>query len=479
MLQRPSCLVPLLLLTLVAVAQEAPRFEPKQLQQDFRILRSALEEGHSGIYRYTKKPDLDAIFDAAARMLDRPMDALEFYRIAAPAVAAVKCGHTQVAPPQDLLKSMGASLALFPFSVEVLDGKVYVYRDYATPGGKLAGREIRSVNGIAIDRILSTMTAAASGDGNIPTSRAWRIGRGRGFQRGLYPLLGIQSPFRVTLRSGGAKEESLDVDGILSAKLQEIAKERYPSDQRKDYNAEFRFEDGGKIAVLTVYGFGGTAGDPRKPLAEYFPDVFRQIREKGSTALVLDVRNNGGGADALGKQLFSFLWDEPFRYYDDLIINARTFAFKPYMERPRDIPADAVEHRADGKYHPVKHPNLGVQQPSQPHFAGKVFILINGGSFSATCEFASIAHFHKRAKFIGEEGAGGYYGNTSGLSAGIALPNTKVQANIPLQTYYMSVSGYKQADRGVMPDYPVRNTIADLLAGKDRAMEMALRLARQ
>src|SRR5258706_4830703 len=30
-----------------------PKLEPKLLLEDFRIARAALEEGHSGIYRYT------------------------------------------------------------------------------------------------------------------------------------------------------------------------------------------------------------------------------------------------------------------------------------------------------------------------------------------------------------------------------------------------------------------------------------------
>src|SRR5262249_21728087 len=162
-----------------------------------------------------------------------------------------------------------------------------------------------------------------------------------------------------------------------------------------------RFEDDGKIAVLTVYGFGGSA--QKKPLAEYFPDVFRQIHEKGSKSLIIDVRNNGGGADALGEQLFSFLWNEPFDYYNDLILNAPTFPFKPYIAAPRDVPAEQVELRDDKKSHNVKHPNWGRQQPGDPYFGGKVFILTNGGSFSTTCEFTSTVHFHKRAKFVGEE----------------------------------------------------------------------------
>jgi len=46
-----------------------------------------------------------------------------------------------------------------------------------------------------------------------------------------------------------------------------------------------------------------------------------------------------------------------------------------------------VERQPNGKYRALHHPNLGVQQPSMPTFAGKVLILINGDSFSTTAEF--------------------------------------------------------------------------------------------
>ena len=61
-----------------AFAQEAiaplPKFSPQQLAEDFQVARRSLEEGHSGIYRYTSKAELDRIFDAAAGSLTRPME---------------------------------------------------------------------------------------------------------------------------------------------------------------------------------------------------------------------------------------------------------------------------------------------------------------------------------------------------------------------------------------------------------------------
>ena len=60
----------------------------------------------------------------------------------------------------------------------------------------------------------------------------------------------------------------------------------------------------------------------------------------------------------------------------------------------------------------------------------------------------------------------------------LILPNSKLQLQFGILTFSMDASGYKYRDRGVMPDYPVAHTLADLLAGRDRDMELALSLAR-
>jgi C-terminal processing protease CtpA/Prc len=172
------------------------------------------------------------------------------------------------------------------------------------------------------------------------------------------------------------------------------------------------------------------------------------------------------------------LLDKPFKYYDDLVINAREFTFKKYVKLP-EVPADMVKRRPDGKYRALNHPNLGIQQPCKPTFKGKVLILINGDSFSTTAEFLSLAHFHKRAKFIGEESGGAYYGNTSGVVPALTVPNTKLIIYVPLVSYYLAVSGYPQAAHGVLPDYSIRYSIEELLAGTDKELALALEMARR
>jgi C-terminal processing protease CtpA/Prc len=80
------------------------------------------------------------------------------------------------------------------------------------------------------------------------------------------------------------------------------------------------FEDG-KIARITIHQFGGYA-DPEKKqgFRDFYKESFETIHTKGSKALIIDLRNNGGGEDELGQLLLSYLVDKPFKYYDDLVI---------------------------------------------------------------------------------------------------------------------------------------------------------------
>jgi C-terminal processing protease CtpA/Prc/ketosteroid isomerase-like protein len=459
---------------------QLPKHEREKLLEDFQIARSALEEGHSGIYRYTSKEKLDRIFDEAAKSLYRPMTALEFYRLLAPAVAAIKCGHTSVSIP-DALRQEINSTPVLPLHVRVLGNKVYVLRDFSSADHKLAGKEIRSVNGVPASRIVAQMIAATPGDGDVQTSRQWRISR-LNFSGLLVTLMDLRSPYDLVVADAGAKrEEKVHIEGIELPKLREASKAQYPQDQPSERAGEFKFLDDGKIAVMKINGFGGWVdAEKKKGLREFYKESFEQIQAKGSTSLIIDLRNNGGGEDELGKLLLSYLIDEPFKYYDDLIINNNTFNFAKYTNNPTfKLPPSAAERRDDGKYHRLGHPNSGINQPNKPTFTGKVLILINGGSFSTTSEFLSQAHFHKRATFIGEESGGGYYGNSSGSTATVTLPNTKLTVRVPLMTYYMAVSGYKAASHGVVPDHPVQYSIAELIEGTDKDMEAALKLARK
>jgi hypothetical protein len=470
--------VPLLLAVLLFVGgQSSPlpkKMEPELLRQDLQIAHKSLEDGHSGIYRYTPKPELDAAFDAASRRLDHPMNSMEFLRILAPAVAKIKCGHTSVRPPKSIDDALDETFPEFPLDVVVLGDGVYVTREYLPDTQNLAGLRIQKINGMPTKGILDVLLRGTPGDGDSRTARPSRISDS--FPWYLYVLGSMEAPFHVDFddpKSG--KTISVELSGITFRERQKVAAIRYPQDREPEDTADLKFKENDHIATLTVRGFYGKA--EKEELSDYFDDAFKQIQLHKSATLIIDVRDNGGGRDFLGKKLLSFLVDTPFFYYNDLVYNGREFDFFRYADDAKPIPDEMVEKRTDGKFHDIKHANLGIQQPSQPHFGGKVIVLMNGGSFSTTCEFLSNLHDKKRGIFVGEEAGGGYYGNTSGPSVAITLPNTKVRVRIPLRTYYLAVKD-GQPNRSILPDYGIAPTIGDLLSRKDPVMERAIELAR-
>ena len=444
------------------------------LQEDFRIMRRSLEQAHGGIHRYTRKAEMDRTFDRAYRKIDHPMTELEFWRLAAPVVAHIKCGHTSIRLPKTLQTQMETTIPRFPLIISVSGDRTYISQDLVQADSPLEGSELVSINDVPAKDLLKKFR---TGDGNTSKAKDYRISH-YGWYLDLVYAFGIESPFRVVYRDRDGKHQNETLTGLEMPSGNKAWEARNPA--KSETNADLQFLDNGKIAVLTIRHWYEFADPTRKiTFLDFLQQSFSEIQQKRSTDLIVDVRDNSGGLDAPGKQLFSFLWDKPFYYDTDINANAREFEHFKYAPGAKPLPTDRFELQADGKWHHIKHPNLGVQQPLQPNFRGRVFALMNGGSFSTSAEFLSVLHFHRRATFIGEEAAGGYYGCTAGRIDNVTLPNSKLQLGVGLVTYYQAVSGYKYRDRGVLPDYAVGYTIAELMAGKDKEMDLAIRLAKE
>jgi len=455
--------------------EPSARYTPAQLRVDLKVLREALEEGHPGIYRFTPKAEMDLAFRDTEKRLNHPLTALDFYRLLAPVVARVKCGHTSLLPSRANDDSLGDE-PLIPLEVAILNGKVYVARDLSAAGG-LDGAEIASINGVAIGRILAQMLAVAHGDGDSATAGPYQLSHRQGFARSLYLIAALRSPFHIRyVKDGRTAETSLA--GLPSKVMRDVERTRY-EERPAHGNATWRIFRSGSTGVLTIASFSGEAEDDT-PLGIFFERVLTETRDRHVSRLILDVRDNGGGEDKLGRILFSYFVDKPFRYYRDLIVNKLSFNFFQYVPGREPLPAnvnETVKPGPDGKYHVVGHPNWGIREPASPHFGGKAIVLMNGGSFSTTCEFLAMLHNHGGATFVGEETAGGYYGNTSGTDVAVVLPNSRLILPVPLVGYYMAIDGTAQGSHGIRPDFPVAYSIDDILAGRDRAMELALHQA--
>jgi C-terminal processing protease CtpA/Prc len=216
-------------------------------------------------------------------------------------------------------------------------------------------------------------------------------------------------------------------------------------------------------------------------------DTFKTLHDKGTKALIIDLRGNGGGEDEYGALLVSELTDKPFRYFDH--INIKTF--KPSFDEHLDghFEAGAVERfsketvaNPTGGYRLTSAmvDGLNEQQPAEQPFMGKVIILTEGGSFSCSGDVCAILHHLHRATFVGEETGGGYWGNNSGRMPTMTLPNSNQKFRFAFFGYWNAVEGDDAfRRRGTIPDVQVELKTADLLRGVDAQHDMAVKLAEE
>ncbi|HEX9509513.1 MAG TPA: S41 family peptidase [Puia sp.] len=424
---------------------QLPKMAPDALKSDFLLLRDTLQKVHAGLYRYKSKAALDPVFDSCLATIQDSMTVPDFYALTRFALAAIEDGHTNCKLPARVMNDYMSKVKVFPAMVMFMHNKAFIF--CCRQNADLDKTEILSIDHRSMDEIIRHLFDYITSDGGIQSRKNWELPED--FQLLYNVVFGAKDSYSITCKTqtGEIKTATLQSDTLKNF----ICAGPF---SRPDKYLRLSYRPG-NIAVLTLAtffnGFLETTGENFR---HFLDSSFNDMKDKKATKLVIDLRSNQGGNDNNGEMLYSYLTEKPFMYY-------------------------ASVETVKGKITEKDNPNLGLQQPNENNFKGKVYILINGRSFSGTAEFSSIAKSNRRAIFIGEECGGGYYGNTSGGEDMVTLPNTQIIARIPLVKYTLAVKKTRFEDRGVIPDHIIYPTINDIVEKRDSQLEYALKLAQK
>ena len=480
----------------------------EKLKSDVDFTYGKLQELHPKLYWYSTKKDLDHKFDSLKVTITEPMTSFDFFKKLSPVVAAVRQGHLAVYPPTKLMTKKETKALLKkgtgPFSqfdFELFDDKLYVVKNNSYNKKIKIGTEVVAVNGTKPIDLIKEYSQFYSSDGYNTTLKTRTSGKRFSTfftnENGIKDSLQYNFKFNDSLKTITIRREKEDTTGTQAKKTAKklVFKDKAKSKAlrkkkrvngyysvEKNYNRNLNFlEKDSSVAVLNIRSF--KIGDSKT----FYRESFAKIAAYNSKTLVLDLRNNGGGRVNEIADLYSYLADSTFVFLDKSEVVSKSSLFKGAYFYGGSFGVKAlkiifspiiysyilltVDKKQDGKNY------FETQTKPRPMnknaFKGKVYVIINGGSFSASSIISSNLKGSKRAFFVGEETGGAFNGTVAGFMPRVKLPNSDIQ--IRMGVLYMAPH-FKTATegRGIFPDMEIIPTIDDRIKENDPEMNWIL-----
>lgn len=476
----------------ITISQNTPIFLTKsQALEDLYWLRFSLEYVHPRLYKYDDKKTVDARFDSLGKGIGQKISGLDFLALITKANAKVHCGHLYTIAQGDLSKEVLKKKVL-PFYIQVVDGKLYLFND-CSDSSIPNGSHILSINGKSDNDILNALLPGIPSDGYIQTRKIKLLERYyfyafQGFDLYYYLFADRSNIFKIDYSTFGTNlRKTVTVKGISSEERKDILLHRYNIDEQiwfKTPSPKFEIDDKDNYAVLTVSrSFYDKKIDPN--FDSLLSSAFHSIKEKKVENLIIDLRNNEGGDENQQMELMSYLYDKPFRLYQNIYLSH--LDFRPLKPVIIERDTSTLLFNNDDEYMRKINDNLWInnyeysdnlqlKEPKSAVFKGKLYVLMNGTCFSSAADLISDLKKTTDAVFIGEESGGTFEGPTGGNEIVVQLPNSKIMVRISpnLQIGYL----YQKhpIGRGVLPTYPIKYTVQDIVQHTDLEMDFAKKL---
>jgi C-terminal processing protease CtpA/Prc len=487
------------------------------LQKDVDYVENKIQRLHPSADWYVSKEDLAAKFDSIRQIIKEPLTPNEFFFLISKPVSDVKQAHMSVQallPKQTSeetkrLKTKGKG-PLSQIKMIWHDNDLYVQENISPDSTIIKGSKIVSVNNITPQSIHQKYINTFASDGYNQTWLPKKFNRSLSYfytlEMGLQDSIDYKFSYKDSIyhkllkridkvKKSEQKDSLATQKDSLVAEKSKLKLDKITRKNRKDslrvvyknrriFGYDYALKSFAKdlqilpsdstAAILKVTSF---SKGKHKHACRI---IFDSIQKLNIQTLILDLRGNTGGSIEDSRLLFGYLAKEPFQFIQKSKVTSRkSIPFTAYRNMPvvasiimtpfkpimsSILLAKTSKDAVGNTYFKIRAENESDPQPNA--FEGKLYVLIDGGSFSASCLLASNIQGSNRGYFVGEETGGTYNGTVAGFMPVFNLPNSKLGLRIGLMdirpTYQTEIEG-----RGIFPDKEIIPTLQNILEEED------------
>lgn len=191
------------------------------------------------------------------------------------------------------------------------------------------------------------------------------------------------------------------------------------------------------------------------------------LQTRGIENLIIDLRNNPGGYPHVVYKMVKAVMDEPIIHEGGYQkVNAQTFSgTQNLVGEPMFNEFKQMEGKK-GFYSYIRDESVENDSARHDVYRGRIYVLINGGSASASTTFAGIMKRNKRGYIVGRETKTAYHYMNAVKFADIQLINSLFRCHIPMVRLVHDefVSDEFPYGRGVIPHMTIPISYEELTA---------------
>jgi len=495
----------------------------KEQIEDVNYLERKIEKIQPSLYEFVSKEELRRKFDSVRSTINIPLRPNDFYFKVSPLLASIRQGHSTMSPmilkyskkESKEMKKKGLG-PVSQFDYKFIENKLFIMKNKSKDSTIQKGTEVVSIEDITPQDLFSKYRKTFSSDGFnetfIPYAFTMR------FSNYLYYELGLRDSLNFKLRCYDSvytklikrfpdkktekKEEKKDSISTVKPKEEVVKKltkeEKKLAKQKKreedEYNYNYGYDKTTKeytktlkftdidscTAILKIKNFS------KGGYKTAYKEVFELLRKTDTKNLVLDLRGNPGGRLNEIHELYSYLTaDSTFQLIEEAKVTSKTSLLQAdYLSSiPKSVYVLAIptypfyagvlmlKTRKDENGEYRFRMKSSKEKPNKTnYFDGKIYVLINGGSFSAACIISSKLKENPEVTFVGEETGGAFNGTVAGRTSSYELPNSKLRTRL----WIMDIAATNKTEekgRGIFPDIEIIPTIDDILSDVDPELE--------
>ena len=466
---------------------DLPKIPQAELRRDLDLLYQGLDSFHTGMYWYSNYDDVLSEFESARREIDRDLNVLEFFNIVAPLVSLSREGHTNISLSEITKENIKKQVTYFPMRVVFLGTDMYCLTNASNDDAKFEGKKILRINGETPVQIVDKIGALFASDGFIEPVKYSDL-KNFSFARYYYYFYGNLASFEIEF-----EDKTIVLSPVNLKELNQNLVARYGKKSRGQTTKEtleFQVIDD-SIAYLGLHSFSNDSykeNETNKNFARFLQSSFAEIERRSIDTLIIDVSKNGGGNEGNGNLVFSYIGAN-YQKYKRVSAKTQSAILNNGVDKPVKLKTFGFFERIffnkkleDGSYERRENRGYGLKaykKKPKHKYSGDIFVLISPVTYSGGSELANMIHTNELAIFIGQETGGGYYGNTSGYTQDLTLPNSQITVEIPALKFEANVKDLNPFGRGVIPHHQVIPSYEQYISGENEALEFTLNLIRE